>query len=147
MRKEVIFAVIFGVIIGGVILYGINLANSSSNSIKETSTPTASPSGTSISPTPTIKTVTTNLNIQSPENNTVIFENKTTLKGNTSADTAIAIVSELDDILIKSSPEGTFSAEINLIKGTNEISISTPNKQGVLSTITLHVIYSDKNFE
>lgn len=117
MRKEVILAIIFGVILGGVILYGINLANKSiSNSPSEADT------DSQITPTPTVPVKS--LSIISPQNHSVTSDKVVTLMGRATPTSNLAIITESDDLIIETSPEGTFSAQINLIGGENSITVT-----------------------
>lgn len=135
MRKEVIFAVIIGVLLGGVILYGINLANNSVGP-KDNNTEQADNSKIQ-SPT---KDNTNQILISTPQNNSVTTDESLNLKGSTLPNSNVAIVSENDDILTTADTEGNFSATINLISGENLITITAlDNKQASVSA-QIHVI-------
>ena len=129
MRKEVLLAVIFGVILGGVILYGINLANESATDLSNedktsaATTPVATPTLTQKS-----------LSIVSPQNHSVTSDKLITLTGRATPASNIAIISEIDDLIIETSPAGTFSAQINLISG--EITIAVTEVKNDNTTIT-----------
>ncbi len=117
MRKEVLLAVIFGIVLGGIILYGINLANKSviiSESAEKSDTKTA--------PSPTI--IEKSLKVVTPSNHTVTTDKTLSLVGKSLPESNIAIVSESDDIILQASPEGTFSATINLVSGENTIVVT-----------------------
>ncbi len=133
MRKEVLLAVIFGIILGGVILYGINLANKSVSNTKPVEKTTESP----ISPAPT--TETKSLSIISPSNHTVTTEKIATLTGKAIPGSNIAIIGEADDLLIEAGSDGTFSAKINLIGGENTITVTEllPDNTTVKESITI----------
>ena len=103
MRKEVILAVIIGILLGGVILYGINLANSSSSS---KSTPDKTATDTEVSPTPTIKT--NDITFITPQDHAVITDAQVTLKGSTKPNANVAIITESDDILTVADANGNF---------------------------------------
>lgn len=140
MRKEVLFAVIFGVILGGIILFGINLANNSVNNSPAATNPT--PTVQNVSPTPTPQ-VSNKFDILIPQDHSVITEDTTTIRGTAKPNSSIAIMTESNDLLIEASQEGTFSAQINLVPGVNKIKVVQADKDHNTQTISLSVIQSD----
>ncbi len=135
MRKEVLYAIIFGVILGGIILFGINLANNSVTNLPPESNP---PLVTQ--PTPSVTKNT--FEIISPQNHAVITEKTITLTGKATPNTSIAITSELDDLILEVSSEGNFSAEINLLAGENTLTVSNLVKDSLIETESITVIQS-----
>lgn len=136
MRKEVILAVIIGVLLGGVILYGINLANKSSktdsvnNDFDENSQTTPSPT----------KNQENQIIFISPLNNSVVTEAQVTLKGTAKPNSNLAIVTENDDILTTSNGTGNFSSNINLILGENLITVTVVDENQATSSASIYVI-------
>lgn len=149
MRKEVSLAVIIGIILGAIILYGINLANQSTKDLPQTSKKIVSPTPTQISNPPSESTVTPNsITITSHTTNQVVFENKITITGKAKSSSQVAVVSNLNEEIIKTESDGSFSIEINLEAGENLISFSQPDAQKQnLETTTLSIIYSTKPIE
>ncbi|HAS68876.1 TPA: hypothetical protein DGD59_03435 [Candidatus Collierbacteria bacterium] len=137
MRKEVILAVIIGIILGGVILYGINLANTSSK-INQGDTETEK-SSTKVTPSSSKKPDSL-ISILFPTNNSVVTENQLTIKGTTKPNSNIAIISESDDILTMSDKSGNFSEDINLIPGENTITITIVDEKQATSSSIITVI-------
>ncbi|HSV94674.1 MAG TPA: hypothetical protein VLH94_01685 [Spirochaetia bacterium] len=137
MRKEVILAVIIGVLLGGVILYGINLANTSSklnfsNRGNEENISKATP-------TP-IKKSDNQVIIITPQENSVVTESQITLKGSAKPNSSIAIISESDDLIVQSDNDGNFSSEINLINGENAITVTAVDDQQATTSASITVI-------
>ena len=133
MRKEVFLAIIFGAILGGIILYGINLAN------KSVSTPPLeNQPNLQTSPTTTITKIT--LSIVNPTNHSVTIDKIISLTGRATPAANLAIISEVDDLIIETSPEGTFSAQINLIGGENSISVTELKSDQTTHTETITII-------
>lgn len=135
MRKEVIFAIILGLILGGVIIYGINLANNSVNHTDDQddnliSSPTVTPT-----PSPTLKII-------SPKNHQVIFENTVILTGKTEPLAYVSLIWEEDEIIIQADDQGNFSQEIDLIGGDNQINISAANDQDYQEEIIFRLVYT-----
>jgi len=137
MRKEVILAVIIGVLLGGVILYGINLANTSS-SIKQDSQDTAD-TNSKVTPTP-IKKTAGDVSIILPLKNSVVTESTIALKGSTKPNSNIAIVSESDDLITSSDNSGNFQADINLINGENTVIVTAVDDKQKTSSTTITII-------
>jgi len=135
MRKEVLFAVMFGVILGGIILFGINLANRSVSQNQSGQT-----TGSQVTPTSTPDNQT--LSIISPQNHSVFSEKLITLTGKSAPSSNLTIVSESDDLIIEAGQEGTFSAKINLIGGENTITVTELRKDNALQSETITVIQS-----
>ncbi|KKT40146.1 hypothetical protein A3K29_04575 [Candidatus Collierbacteria bacterium RIFOXYB2_FULL_46_14] len=133
MRKEVLFAIIFGIILGGVILYGMNLANKSVTSLKEEIVQNSPATPT---PTPTNNL----LFIVSPQNHSVTSDKTITLTGRATPAANLAVVSETDDLILKASPEGTFSAQINLIGGENTIAVTELKSDNTTITEAITII-------
>lgn len=134
MRKEVLYAIIFGIILGAVILFGINLANNAARSFP-------SPSGLSagsFTPTPSVRPKT--LEIISPQDHTVTTEKTLILSGQTTPSADLAIITEVDDLLLQAGPEGTFSAQINLIAGENTLTVTHLLSDRTVETKTITVI-------
>ena len=137
MRKEVILAVIIGIILGGVILYGINLANNSS-SLKSTTDKTTT--DTEVSPTPAIKT--NDITFITPQDHAVVTDTQVNLKGTTKPNANIAIITESDDILTVADANGNFSSPINLIGGENTISVTSVDDKQASTSASISVIYT-----
>ena len=137
MRKEVILAVIIGVLLGGVILYGINLANNSSSS-NDTESEIEGPSNKT-TPTPT-KKADNQVSITTPQNNSVVTEAIVTLKGSAKPNSNIAIITENDDIITTSDTSGNFSSEINLINGENTVSVTAVDDKQATTSASITII-------
>lgn len=136
MRKEVILAVIIGILLGGVILYGINLANDSS---RLNQSGNDSENNTQVTPS-TTKKPDNQVSIIFPQDHAVITDAQLTLKGSTKANSNIAIVTESDDILTMSDNNGNFSSIINLISGENLITVTAVDEKLATSSSAIYVI-------
>ena len=134
MRKEVIFAIILGLILGGIIIYGINLANDSVNHVDDNNSLITSPT-TTPTPSPTLK-------ITSPQNHQVFFEDTATIVGKTKPSAYISLISEENEIIIQADEQGNFSQEIDLIGGDNQISISAANDEGYQEETVFNLVYT-----
>lgn len=137
MRKEVILAVIIGIILGGVILYGINLANNSS--MINLNGEDTDNNGSKLSPTPT-KKPDNQVSIIIPQANAVITESQITLKGSAKPNSNVAIITESDDIITTSDTSGNFSSVINIINGENTITVTAIDDKLATSSASITII-------
>jgi len=136
MRKEVILAVIIGVLLGGIILYGINLANNSSTDSVDTED---QGNNSQVAPTSTKKNGNL-ISITTPQNNAVVTETTLSLKGSAKANSNIAIITENDDILTVADANGNFSSDINLISGENIITVTSVDTTQATASASITVI-------
>jgi len=139
MRKEVIFAIILGLILGGVIIYGINLANQSTNT-NQLPTDTTSTPTVSLTPAPTLQ-------ITSPQNHQVIFDDTVTITGRTQPLAYVSIIWEEDEIITQANDQGSFSQEIDLIGGDNQIDISAADNQDYQESLVLNLVYTTADID
>ena len=142
MRKEVILAIIIGIILGAVVLYGLKIAN---QTVENQNTETTQLTPT-MSPTP-LPTPTETLTIDTPSNHSVSFTPTINLKGKTKPLTPIAITVETIDDIIQSDDQGNFSTEVTLIGGENLITLSIPTQDGTTSSKSITVIYTSSAIE
>lgn len=140
MRKEVIFAIIIGLILGGVIIFGIQIANKSSQQASSTIiTPT--PITNQSPPTPLVTQASQDLTITSPTNNSVVSTPFVKVVGKTYPNSTVAIYNDIDEQLTQSGPDGVFSADLNLQGGENLITI-TSQTQSQSADLKITIIYS-----
>ena len=137
MRKEIILAIILGIILGGVIIFGINLANKSAT----TSLPNQALPEQNLdeaTPTPTLQII-------SPENNSVSFQDTLTLTGQTLANAWIAIIWEDSETITQSNESGNWQQEISLVGGENIIKITATDGADYQESMNLTIIYTTAN--
>lgn len=142
MPKEAIIAIVIGFLFGLLITFGIYTAN---RSLKEKERPVASPqlvSSPISSPIPEAE-----LQIDSPENESLVDEEEITIRGRTEPEAIIAIFTETNEHLLTASREGTFSASIRLVKGVNNIKITAVDKLDQEAEQDLTIVYSTVKIE
>ena len=143
MRKEVVFAIIIGLILGGIILFGFQIANQSA---KEAASPaTQSGQVTSATPTPTI--AMSNLTLTEPENHAVVNTSTIKISGKTKPNSSIAIESETDDALLTADSTGSFSADFKLGGGENLIRITALLPDEKTESLEISIVYSTAKFD
>ncbi|MBI1871977.1 hypothetical protein HYS10_01015 [Candidatus Collierbacteria bacterium] len=136
MRKEVLFAIILGLILGVVIIYGIQIANRSAKELAKTA----------LTPTPTQEiqpnTPVQLLTITSPQDHSVNFTDTVIITGTTKPNSEIIIINVEEEILTKADSVGLFSAKVKLTGGENIITISSLSPDQKQETIELTVTYT-----
>lgn len=145
MRKEVIFAILIGLILGFVILYGVQLANrSAQNAASISITPTQS---VSPSTTPSVTQAIPRLTITQPTNHSVVNTATITIAGKSVPGSDIALLSEEDDTLTTADASGNFSGELKLAGGQNIIIITALSPDKTFDETTLTIIYTTANLD
>jgi len=140
MRKEVILALVIGIIIGAVVLFGIRLANSSATPRRpEPTTPLVSPT---TAPQPANP-----LTITTPTNHAVVFSADLPIKGASLPDSTIIVVSEEDEKIIDADKSGHFETEIKLTGGENNILINAFSSDTLIASASIQIIYTTQTIE
>lgn len=137
MRKEVVFAIIIGLILGLVILYGVQLANRSAK--QAAATVTAPTPGETLAPTPTI---TAGLTVTSPSDHAVVNTSLIKITGKTTPDASVAIYSSEDDTLVTADKDGNFESDLELTGGENIITLTALKPDQTTETVQISVVYS-----
>lgn len=85
---------------------------------------------------------TLNLDLTTPDNDTLIFQESIEFSGKTSPNSEV-LISSLDNSLVtQSKSDGSFSEDFELIEGTNEIKIVVFDKSGNSKEIERTIYYS-----
>ncbi|MCG2692437.1 hypothetical protein L6272_06505 [Microgenomates group bacterium] len=144
MKKEVIIAIIIGLLIGLVFTLGISTANKALNQQKAKKlTPQDSGNSLTTSNNNQQKTLT----VTSHENFDLINQSEITLSGIAWPNAVIALMAETQTRLIQADSEGIFTFQINLIKGFNEISLIATDETNIAQTQNLVLTYSTSKIE
>ena len=137
MRKEVLFAVILGLILGGVIIYGVLLANRSTQELVRTEATPTLPNTNSLTPTPQ-----PGLSITSPADHSVSFTDSVIITGTAQPSSQILIAGPDDQVLVPADQAGKFSATITLTGGENKIEITSLATDQTTQTTQISIIYT-----
>lgn len=135
MRKEILYAILAGSLLGLVIAFGVWRANSAFNNggVKN---PTATPS-----PSPSSEF---GLTMAKPENESVSINSKITISGLTKSNSILVISAEEKDYFPTVANDGTFEKEIDLIGGINQILVTSIDLDGRMANEKLTIIYSSE---
>lgn len=135
MRKEILFAIVAGGILGLIIAFGIWRANSAfSNRLGKGGSQTSSPS-----PKPEFA-----ITIASPSENSVITQSPVLISGITKATALVAISPEEKDYFVTATENGSFEQKVELIGGINKIIFTAFDEKGTEAGQELTVIYSSE---
>jgi len=141
MKKEVLIAVIAGLILGLVITMGIYTANRSLNQQRAKKL-------MQNTPPPTMPVVNNkSLNVTSHESFDLVDKSDLTLSGVAWPEAVVALISEADSQIIRADAEGIFVFKTRLIKGFNEIAIIAGDETGTTQTQNLVLTYSTSKIE
>lgn len=133
MRKEVLIAIILGLILGGLLVYGIYIAGKATNNGE-----IATQSNT---PTPTEPETESLLTINTPQDGDIFDTPTATISGQTTTGNALIIVTETEQLLPELTSTGNFAVTIDLIKGGNLIEVSAITPEGLRQDIFLNLVY------
>lgn len=139
-RKEVTLAIIIGLIIALVIAGGIYRAKTAIQNFDPQSL--IPPKKSDVSNNPDQKSEEKLfLDIDTPDN-TVTDKATFNISGQTLPKTYIAITTESNDYLIVPNDVGSFSQEVNLIKGANRLTVTVYTQEGDKVEESLSVVYT-----
>ena len=132
MRKELLWAGVIGISFGLIIGFGAWRVRSSM-------TPKDAPT-----PTPNTQAGIGQfmIAVNKPENFDVVTSSSMGVSGITKPSTLVIISTEKGDYLTESLGDGTFSKEVDLVSGINNIKVSSVNMQGNVATQEIVAIYS-----
>jgi len=132
MRKEVLFAILAGSFLGLVIAFGIYRANlmmkrsDNSTSTKQTPSPASG----------------LNIAVAKPVNEDVLTQAPVEFSGITKAGVWTIVSGEDTDYLAQSQNDGSFSINVDLNGGANQIIVSAVDPQGAIAQQKLLVVFS-----
>ena len=143
MKKEVFIAILFGLVIGFVIVFGVVTARTALNKHQETvgqsaDTPTPSPTAEA--------SVPTTISITDPQDEAVVNSDTVTLRGTSPANANIVISSEKSTVMKTADSDGSFSLDLKLVSGVNEIRTTAFSQSGDRSDATITIVFSTADF-
>lgn len=136
MRKEVLVAILIGIILGSAVAFGIWRANLALLPKKE-AVQTEQQPGPSLD-----EQKTSSLIITQPENNTIVSQDKVTIKGAASPNSTVIILTNLKDYVAETDKDGAFEQEVELEGGPNEILVTSYDEASNETSQTLTLVYS-----
>ena len=138
MRKEVILAIVGGVVLGLLVIGGLWWTNKATTEESLNITPTPV-----LEQPPTLTPASSlSLEIISPEDESIIEEEKITLEGKTAPESVVVVIYPEGENIVEADKEGNFETEITLVGGANEIKITAYDEEGNQAEKNLTLIYS-----
>lgn len=135
MRKEVLVAILVGILLGGLVAFGIWRANILLGQKKEKMA--------EVLPTPFEQEISASqLVITQPEDGIVVATDKTTVRGTASAGSTVVILGQSREYIANIKDDGSFEQEVILEGGANEITVIAYDASGNESKQVLTVVYS-----
>lgn len=142
MKKEIILAVLLGLVLGLVITYGIYRARTS---LQESATP--SPSPTASDENGAEVSTDTNLVLSSPEDESVQDVREITISGTTDPDAFVVAVIGTNEVITQADETGSFSIQNSLFDGPNVILIFSINEDGMVTSTERTVTFTTDPIE
>lgn len=138
MRKEILLAIIVGVIVGLGITFGLYLVRERFQP-RQTLEQLASLGQEGTEPSPTMEGA---LIIQQPRNNLYTQDSFTRIVGRSSPNSYIVILAEDAEYLTTADQDGDFSQEIELAAGGNRVTVLSTTPEGTQEEVVLSIVYS-----
>lgn len=135
MRKEIVYAIVFGGILGLIVAFGIWRVNFALSPTQKLSDEVKS------SPTPRPEFI---ISLAKPEVNDVITVSPMEITGITKANAMVAVSGEESDYVTNAAGDGTFSESVNLVGGVNQILLTAFDEIGNPTQNKLLVVFSSE---
>ena len=142
MKKEIVFAIILGLFVGGIITFGVYRAR---EAMKAVSIEIAD--SQSESPTPNPLSTNSNNSIFSvfePEDNSLVNESELQVSGKSDPGSVIIILMSESEVVTKTDNNGNYSTTIKLAAGANILAIRSLNSnretQEIIRTVVLSTV-------
>lgn len=135
MRKEILLAIVTGVVFGIILAFGIWRANSA---LKSTAPESKAEQAQAPTPSPDVFEVA----LVRPDNYDVITSSPATIEGITAPSSWVSISSEDEDYIIKANKEGVFEQQVSLTGGINQILVTAFNEKGESVVEKRLIVYS-----
>ncbi len=142
MRKEVVVAIVFGIIIGLVFAFGIFRVN---GVMKQKTTELISGNNSDIKKTSSeIKDANASLTLLKPDNMQVFGNDVIQITGATKANSYVIITGGTSDLIAKSNGTGSFDIEYEIDPSLNYLDVSSVSEDNTRSGSKLEVVYSSE---
>jgi hypothetical protein len=138
MKKELFLAILIGLLVGLVIVFGVYRTKIIFTPKNKSSTLEASPSPEASAD------IISNLVIHSPLNESIQEKEDVTIAGSTNHNEFVVILVNEEEFVTTADESGNFSISAQLETGSNIIEINSINEDGKLTTEELTVIYTSK---
>jgi hypothetical protein len=138
MRKEIIIAILIGLTLGSIVVFGVKTAHQSLANLPKANTSNKTSSASDNESVGTNHT----LLITSPEPNEIVSEAELAIIGSTSPHSFVSVVSVNSETTTVADENGAFNATLDLAGGLNTITITSFDSLGNAKEIIFSVIYT-----
>mgnify|MGYP001236481063 CR=1 FL=1 len=154
MHKELVIAIVIGVMGGLVVFGGIKIANDAKNNLVSPQSDIISPAivaeaitdGGTSNPTPSTDSSSAptgyKLTITQPQPYQLIESDRLILKGASNPEDKIIIIADVGSYYLSANDKGNFDQEVKLTSGYNSITVFAVNKDGNNQKLDLTYISS-----
>ncbi|OGY07791.1 MAG: hypothetical protein A2782_01460 [Candidatus Blackburnbacteria bacterium RIFCSPHIGHO2_01_FULL_43_15b] len=140
MRKEALFAIFLGSVIGLAIAFGLMRANKAlvpAKQVEATQSPTQNPSLQTEE-----KVAAGALLVVKPQNNAIVPTSKVSVEGSSTPNSTVVIATNGSEAVLQTSKNGEFTSQVELSGGPNQIKVISFDNNGNESSTSLTVVYS-----
>ncbi len=141
MKKEIIIAIIVGILLGLVITYGIYISKNTQENNQQTSV------NETVLGSDDLEINQNQLAIHQPLDGVVVEEAVISITGTSLANNFIVIFVGDEETIIHADESGSFSTEVKLNSGGNILTIFAIDEQGLESKVERIVILDDENLQ
>jgi len=139
MRKEILLAIVVGILVGLAITFGIYTIRQQLFRNQTPATIEESRSAGVATPTPTASST---LTLQKPEQDFLTAEDSVQIVGRALPESYIVILANETEYITSADQDGDFSQEVALEAGGNKLTVVSIASTGEQETITRNVVFS-----
>lgn len=137
MKKEILIAVVLGLIFGGIIVFGFYQSQRKISSDSPLNIKRFEPEATESATTALARLV-----INAPYDGEIFGSDIATVSGTTSPGSYILVVSEVDDQITQADDLGYFNLELELQAGQNDLTVYNYDESGQTDKKQLSIVFS-----
>lgn len=138
MGSKLFWSSLFGIVI--IVLLAATLyVRSIAPSISAPSTPAATTTSTTPTPKPAAALI-----LSAPADDAYTTSSTTRVSGKSRPGSTVVITGGRKDHVFEADQSGTFSSEVTLVEGTNELTITAVSEDGTQSTVQRTIIYESE---
>lgn len=146
MKKELIIAILFGLGIGLLTVFGIITAQTALSEHDQRQTAEGEEQQpASSSPTPSSPSVHF-VEVTGPVDGQVVSEESVTVLGKTSPESVVVVTTETDRFFPESNPDGSFRQDVKVAGGVNDIRVVSFSPKDERAEQELTIVYSTADF-
>ncbi|MBI2590331.1 MAG: hypothetical protein HYW33_00410 [Candidatus Blackburnbacteria bacterium] len=140
VKKEALFAIFLGSVIGLAIAFGLWRANRALLPAKQVEA-TQSPTQT-LAQKAENKIEKSSLLVVRPQNNAVVTTEKISVEGSSTPNSTVVVATNDSETILQTGKNGEFAGNVELSGGPNQINVISFDNTGAESSTSLTVVYS-----